>query len=322
MPASDESSRWSWEQRLFDQEIASNADQVEWSALLLGVAPCDDGTRDEVIADAMDDFANEDLDAEDWAESDLARESGVTATVDELDRRAGLLGSAYPFRRVGNSLIAQPSQSTAVYETCLAICMLPSLTKRPWNTVPSLFESLCGEVICRFLGPDTRWKRTGWPPVGSDRPRRFRALIEQLATLTDGEVGWKPKSGCSDDPPEQNIKDGGIDLLFWHPMPDRRGGHFFFAVQCACGSEWQSKCRELQFEEWQRWADPCFRIVPNRGFALPRHIRNLLLFHDTLKTAGGTFDRARIAALGATAELSSGLQDRMREFNKRARAAV
>lgn len=286
---------WDWDNRHHDQGIATNADEVEWDALLYGSAACDEGVRDDRIAGSLDDYRTAGIDQESWADDDATTEDAVGEIIHELDRRHKCLGNLYPFRRDGASLHYLPENTNSIYEFCLAICNAPSISASPWNKFPTCFERLSGHVIACYFGKDTAWRRTGWPPE-SDRPTRFRALIEDLANELFDEMQWGPDPHLSSNPGHLMAKDETIDVLLWRTMPDKRIGSMFLAVQCACGAtDWMGKRGDLKISKWRQWAKPCCPVGPLRCISIPRHIRNLLLLKETCNEAGLTFDRMRLA---------------------------
>ena len=186
---------------------------------------------------------------------------------EEFIRRERLMGDAYPFSLGGNTLTYRQSKSL-VYEFCLAVCMSPSLSKKPFTTIlPPAFERLSRDVLKCFLGPGSNGYRTGWPSDGfGDRPIRFKAVVEELHRLT-GEWVWSPAPGRSNDPSHTAVKDEGLDVVVWKKIGDDRKGHMFLLGQCACGQDWTEKFNQVNVRALERMgsaafsrsSDACFR---------------------------------------------------------------
>lgn len=291
-------SKSEWESRNSDQSTAKNADQAEILAVRYKACPLDEGVRDDRTADAMDDFgALDTATSEVWAVDDSKVDDAVGATACEIERRAALMGDAYPFIKDGNTLKYRQSHTLA-YELCLAIANAQTVVSKPFNRLPPAFERLCRDVVACFMGEGACKLRTGWPLDGEKwRTSKFKSIVDKIHAETSEWV-WQPGPGMPDDPNHQNAKDLGIDFVVWKRIPDNRRGMLFLLGQCACGDDWTNKFDDLNVrsigESWFRY----FSVVdPVRLFCIPRHIANSTYFDEINRMAGFTFDRARIAII-------------------------
>ena len=127
-----------WKQRYSAEDLAGDADQTEWEAIRLGVTNVDTGIRDQILSGEL--------------ETSSAREERSTRVTDEIERRSAILGDLYPFERTGNSLRYRPSDSH-VYEFCLSISFVGSLSTTFGRRFQIGFERLTRDVMACLLGP-------------------------------------------------------------------------------------------------------------------------------------------------------------------------
>lgn len=308
-----------WESRKTDQRTAKNADQTEFLAVKFGSCALDEGVRDDRTADAMDDFGTLDptINAS-WAVDDSKVDDAVGSLAGEIERRATLMGGAYPFVKDGNTLKYRRSNSLA-YELCLATCNAPTIVKNPYNALPPAFERLCRDVTKCFLGNGAEAMRTGWPIDGEDeRTARFKSIADRMNRLTKEWV-WQPGPGRPEDPSHLSVKDLGIDFAVWKCLPDGRRGTLFLLGQCACGDDWTEKFGDLNLkeidEDWFRYFSVA---MPMRLFCVPRHIPNETYFDEVNRKAGLVLDRTRISMIAEVeanrAVISAGSPKPLAEF--------
>ena len=94
-----------YSRRHHNQRIAGDADQTEFSALLLEAAVVDAGMYDDRVAGAMDDFDPKDTTVhEEWHRTDLEYDSAVGGIHEEIERRANMMEGAYPFYPYGRNV--------------------------------------------------------------------------------------------------------------------------------------------------------------------------------------------------------------------------
>src|SRR6266478_2825806 len=124
------------------QKAATNADQVEFAALLKGDAPVSEGIRDDKIADSLPDNYGIDGGSVTAMENrDVQRDSAESDTSVELRRRALLLGDAYPFE-ISKGSVRYRGSNTRVYEFCLTITQVLDLKPKPYCHLPRALERL------------------------------------------------------------------------------------------------------------------------------------------------------------------------------------
>lgn len=290
-----------WENRYSLDKLAENADETEWEAVLQGSAHVSAGTQDEAMAETGDEFAADDADKlitnDRLQGQELLQESRQGTVLEQLVIRQKLLGKYYPFEIDGNSLVYKQTE-WPVYELLLGICRAPSLSAKPFYELPRIFETLSLMAGRGYLGPMAQGYRTGWP-----RPQevsRFKALIEDVKKQSGNylsEWQWQTAEHLPNDPAPKFVKEDGLDVVIWRQWPDQRTGQLYLLGQCACGTNWMTKDKELDpddFEEWFRLP----RTKPVRSFFTPRYAVDPILNHFA-RTAGLVFDRMRIVqALG------------------------
>jgi len=284
-----------WETRRSSQRAAENADQVEFSALLLGSAVIEQGLYDDRIANAYDDYSPgvDESEVESWHYMDLKDEAATGDLLREIERRINLMGPHYPFSLEGNSLVYQQTPSK-VYEFCLAICNSPSLPKANFAQLPRQFEHLSCRLMERFLGNDAKSHHTGWP-YSVPGAVNFKNVVSPLNSMTN-EWHWQPDIGLPDPPSHVHVKDERIDFVAWKENIDRRVGRLFYLGQCACGGDWQDKYEDVNVERLQKWFGPLSYIKPTKVFCTPFHITDAELV-EASRNAGIVLDRARFTLL-------------------------
>lgn len=284
-----------WGNRTQYDRLATNADQMEWQAVLNGAAHVMAGTMDNEMAEEADQGLGDGVRTEDLLEGkSRVLELAQGTTTEIILERIRQLGDAYPFRHVENSLHYQATaDQLPMYELLLGISQAPSLTVGEFTALPRLFEQLSKLAGMAFLGPTAAGFHTGWP-----RPEthtRFKSVIDQLRTDSGkffSEWEWRPGSDLPADPIPALIKDGGMDIVAWRPWADQRGAHLYLLGQCACGGDWLNKTTELDMKRLSDWFHPP-RVEPLRSFFTPHYaVQGLLREHS--RTAGLMFDRVRI----------------------------
>jgi hypothetical protein len=287
------------------RKASVDADQVELQAMKNGTAPFQSSIYDDMIADSLpDDYPVPDpilvgaaddpaaVDVRDRiATQDTRKDTAVGQSVDELKRRAGLLGDRYPFV-LDEAGLAYRSSSTLIYEYCLAVTRSPSLTTGDYKQLPRAFERLVGHAVRLWLGEDATSYRTGWPP-DEDRPNTFKETIQQLA-VNSGEWTWQPRNGLYEEP---RSGDGGMDLVVWRRPADYRTGGITLLGQCACGNDWEEKYKDLDVDDLKK---KYCRLPPageSRFFATPHHVSHPKTWEDASIGAGIVFDRVRLALI-------------------------
>jgi hypothetical protein len=275
---------------------ARNADQAEQAAIERGAITVEEGIRDELTADAMDDFTTSEPAG--WPAREIELEEASGQITDEIKRRQAVVGAGYPFELSGSRL-TYTGTVTLVYEFCLAVSMVESKQGGLFRTLERAFERLTCRTVEHFLG-DARSYRTGWSgDDAEDRPARFKAVCDEVHTLMGtGEFKWGPAPDHPTDPSTRLVKDLGIDALVWKVFGDRRRGNILLLGQCACGGNWREKSSDIKLDDMREyWFRPFTAAPPIRFFSVPIHIPNSADFNHVNTNYGLALDRARLTRI-------------------------
>ncbi len=275
-----------WRRRQDHEDIALDADQTEWAALRDGAVNVDVGLRDGRLGGELSQLED--------------REERAGQIAEELGRRAAVLGEAYPFKIHRNSLSYSKSRS-GVYEFCLSISFVESLSDRAGQRFQIAFERLVRDVLKCHLGNGATAIRIGVPSDGHEhRPTSMKGVVEQLQQMSaPSEWCWEPDEGFPVEPLRQDVGDLGIDVVAWKPLTDGRGGNLFLLGQCACGlTDWDDKFDEPNKGRLASWIKRISYVPFVKVFAVPFHIANNALFGEvTRRVEGITLDRARLVSI-------------------------
>ena len=227
--------------RLPELEVSGRegiADWIETTLLARGTV--------QIGMDALHAFASEEL---------HQAEQSVHLALGSMERRAQVLGDAYPFQVFPYAVRARPNATSTPYALLLLVTpKSPArqlLHEHSIEQMALVFERLVVRALVTLLGPESRAVRFGWP--GDDgRPADFYGAIEWLA----GRMGIT--AGRAYRPPRR--KDGGVDVVAWRPFPDRRSGFPVTLVQCTLQEDVTPKSADVDVRNWAGWltldADP------------------------------------------------------------------
>jgi len=184
---------------------------------------------------------------------------------EEIGTRSRVLSNSYPFvvSRDGSSIVVHEplSDGSTTYLLCLILSHATRSDIVDKRMAPSqsdlhaarnaLFEgcaTLAAAAICN--GPSFR--------IGALR-RGAGGLLDKLNEIWqlvgDGSVRTEPH----DDAP-QGVNDGGVDVIAFAPMPDRRSGSILLFGQAASGHNWDGK--EIGERVKKRFSQDWFDPVP------------------------------------------------------------
>ena len=93
-------------------------------------------------------------------------------------------------------------------------------------------------------------------------------------------------------------KDAGVDLVWYLPFRDSRGGAPIFLAQCASGDNWTRKVNEPSLREWTKIID--FASPPSKAFSLPFSLNERELRQQSNRAGGLMVDRYRLLAQGCS----------------------
>jgi hypothetical protein len=307
-----------WEHHHKHSKWAEEADQLEWSTSQVGKSPFMASQMDDEVADLFVEMQSEsESDAafpevtgetvperidrnlreatEEIDRSESRRDEMNAGVQAEIERRSLLLGDEYPFVRSMGSLDFRGASTPGrnAYMNCLRTSLIPSAADR------EAFEGLVAKALEAYLGKGRATVQLfGWQArPEDDRPRRIKTMIEDLSKAS-GEWQWKPDEGFPDNPSSKLVKDLGLDVIAWLPMPDNRLGQLFLLAQCATGrTDWDEKLNDVSWERMESWIRPLPKGWTIRCFAIPFHLPNEKHW-KTVSGQGGLFlDRTRLTLL-------------------------
>jgi hypothetical protein len=172
----------------------------------------------------------------------------------ELERRASLLGTAYPFVFERMVLIAGDGAAGSAY---VFLLLMTALSFQGRRTGLIYFEEIVARALAEYIGGE--YVRFGWPrrdPV----PRNPEQAVDYLAE----RLGEQRTRGF---PVRLADKDMGLDVAAWKHFPDRRRSKIVILGQCATGSNWKGKIGELNLTRWRNYIN--FNVKPTPVFAIP-----------------------------------------------------
>ena len=150
-----------------------------------------------------------------------------------------------------------------------------------------LFELISQEAI-KNLFPGWKFLMTGWSRQNTSR---LVAVIDDLV----GEI--HERRGNPDDYLDRDAKDAGVDLVFFRPFADSRGGAPIYLTQCASGKDWIDKILEPNIAEWMKIVD--FAAPPNKAFSIPYALDERELRRQSNRAGGLVIDRYRLLSQDA-----------------------
>ena len=285
---------YGWSKRTTASSDAENADQAEAEAIAQLIVATAVAMHDERLAEELETDSVPATRIEEQLRADVELDSLSGRLLEEIERRADLLGELYPFRLEDGSLVYTPSRS-GVYEFCLAVSTAPNVTTGAFTELARYFEILAADVVCHYLGEGSAFVRSGAPAYPPDSTiKTFEDAVKHLDAHT-GEWPWCPTEDAEID--SSFIKDEGMDFVVWKTI-DRRRGRLFVLGQCACGrSDWHEKTGDLDLDKLRRWIRELPPVAPIRAFATPHCVTGALVFQNLSRLAGLSFDRVRLTSL-------------------------
>jgi len=212
----------------------------------------------------------------------------------EVRRRALAAATAYPFIvDSAGILVAGNVEDYAPYVFCLCLSWFGWKQRRGNKTFPPrMFEDLSKYAAQAFIGG--RALRFGAPRT--ELPIAFKEALTHLAVAI-GEGQARNLEG------RVHAQDDRLDLVAWRDFPDGAEGKLILVGQCASGSNWESKKRELDevafFQDWFSDQPPSLRGGMRIALFVPHRIAKKKWIPAT-RRAGIIFDRCRIAYLSQT----------------------
>jgi hypothetical protein len=289
---------YGWSRRTALMTDAENADQAEVEAIRQTVVATAVSMYDERLAEELEPEDGTLSRVEEQLEADVVLDTMSGRIMEEIQRRADLLGGQYPFNLADGVLQYSPS-STGVYEFCLAVSTAPNVTTGAYCELARYFEILAGDIVCHYLGDGSNFIRSGAPAYPEDATiRSFQEAIEYLHNQT-GEWVWDPSEDAIVDLP--HIQDEGMDFVVWKSI-DRRKSRIYVIGQCACGrTDWHDKHSDLDLKRIKRWVKNLPPAEPIRAFVTPHSVTASKVFATLAMKAGLSFDRIRLTSIAGAA---------------------
>ncbi len=278
---------------------------------LLSRAALRDRMYDATLGSLDDDDSGESDEAEDAEGSDEDDSAADLDSSDDFDRsvefllaevdfRAGIPDTTYPFHRTEQGLARRNWNDPDAYEFLLWLSVsdhyrasLPRKDDPRFADTEHLFNAVVKHALMRYLGQGS--EAIEFAASGIDgRPSHFRDAVYWLA-----EKLGLPAGG---DVPPYQYNDGGVDVVAWHSFGDRAVGGFLVVLcQCTVGRKWERKPRDISPNLWGGWI--LFGSEPLTALAIPFRIPEP--FHnwsDVRSRANLVLDRYRLTVVASTGE--------------------
>lgn len=160
-----------------------------------------------------------------------------------LKYRQQAFGDAYPFSLSEDGqeikLDAIVREEQKLYIQLLLSSSLRLIPNTRWKDLTEPFEEFSAQIFSSLM--PTGWMVHRFGAKGSTRYKgELYRKLKTLARDIRSEFLLKPKHFKSG-----NIGDGGLDLVAWHPMGDKRDSIPIALAQCGCtADEWSKKSLE------------------------------------------------------------------------------
>lgn len=231
--------------------------------------------------------------------------------VQQMAWRSKVLAAAYPFELTDSAIAhASPRPLHAYYEALLLLTQALSSKFGPWPTefAALLFERVVCVALGRFFGEGTEVLRFGWP-YEAGRPEHFADAIKWAAEKMRLRLGAGYR--------HPRRRDGGVDVIAWHPFPDSRPGFPIALVQCTIEDDVVGKSRDIDLRLWSTWLG--FDTAPMAVLAVPSTIGRNEDWNE-VATNSVLLERLRLVALCARTQTDPETQ--VSEFAARALGSV
>lgn len=257
---------------------------ADWIEILALISPDDNASKGDLESALRTASVLE-------ARGDVATEEKCLEVFNELEQRAQSADSSYPFTVNGGTLTVKEDHNRFLsYVFCLLLSYFRWKSQRhreaginPWL----LFEDLCSIAAKNYL--DGKVITFGTSRGQSNRAAKaFRTIVDQLSHELGEGGGFRNQS-------VKGVKDDKVDLVAWRDFKDGLPSKLVMFGQCAAGTDWLSKDRELAPQAfWDQWMTVGKVSELLRSFYTPHRIRKDLWSRRARRT-GLLFDRCRIA---------------------------
>ena len=260
-----------------NQKIIEDADQTELEALFNSSAPIDAGIADDKHASALDSIDLIGIESSDWATKDAELDNISSDLSTEINYRAQLLGSSYPFIINGSFKLKAKKGETAHNQF-----------------MARLFEKITLKLIQKSLGHYAFSHHFGFPREDGlgivDAMKQLKPILkldyEMNVQLLDYNVRDLTKQ-----------KDLGIDQIIWVKRPDLRNhSHLFLLGQCACGQDYTEKYHDIDLKKLEGYFRPFTYVQPVKMMSIPFILSDQEM-RRVSSSAGWLFDRVSLSSL-------------------------
>ncbi len=167
--------------------------------------------------------------------------------------RAIEFGDAYPFNISADidtiELIFDDSDKQKAYLKLLLSSLMRHVPDNSRGGLARFFEEACLTVFGKLM-PEGSEIHPNWANGGETA--RYQGTLFQKMTSIASDIRCTANFQLSDFKPN-DTGDGGIDLVAWHPMTDRREGIPIAFAQCGCSKEdWKFKHLEASYAKHHR----------------------------------------------------------------------
>ena len=298
---------------LFTDSPSDLLDHMEFCALTDpdGNASASQLRSDLAITGSLDAMAEDEVDDRIIAEN---IEGILDAALTEAELRIAACGpNGYPFSLERTTLLRSASSMESVYAFLLLLSRLGKDAVEDTNGA-KLFEDVCAHAVAVYLGGVPAQSHVfGFPRrIG---PGDFVSALVDLCKkkICEGEADDKF-------PDANSMKDAGLDIVVWRPLPDKRSSKLIVFGQCATGENWWGKRYELQPLDWCRtWLLKTPHVIPTKAFFVPHSVTDAE-WAQLGYAAGIIFDRFRLAHL-AEAGLPVVLREQIAAWSRAASVA-
>ena len=273
-------------------------DWVEASALT---------TDDELTrGDVLDNLITEQIyDDQDFCAEQLAD------VWNELARRHKWLSDDSPIQTRGHKLLSDVDwREWPALAFCLHVSLAPLYSGyyrhfgSDYTDQGELFELLTMEFSSTAF---PLWKsfRSGW---SASHTVKLEQVVPQFADTIRQDVAALEKYG------NRQANESGLDLAWYRPFHDGRGGYPIYLVQCASGRGWPNKLHTPELAVWTKLID--FTHPPSKAFSCPFALLDDEFARRTNQVQGLLLDRYRLLSPGAPEPqwVSRELRDRLVEW--------
>lgn len=229
--------------------------------------------------------------------------SGIVEDAFSLMRlRQSLLTDMYPFVVNEDGQISEIninySHKQIIYTLLLLSANLKYVKHR--NNFTSDFEVVCLHSMRSFL-PNALVKLFGSSNVCSlgDKDKFINTKLKQRCQELGKFLSIDIHNDTIEQLAENNLGDGGLDIVATIDMHDKRNSHPVFFAQCACGKDaWEQKQLSTSLYEWSKWLHTYQTSIQNYIF-VPSFLmtNNKEWLNKTDITHAILIDRLRILTL-------------------------